>query len=100
MKNIDKSEFESAVKSTVNDIVQFSAASCGPCKRLTPILENFADARDDVTAFKVDISEQSDLATQYNVMSIPKLVFFKNGNQSNEKIGLVNEGKLAELIGE
>lgn len=100
MQNVVLSNFDTAVKSNVNVIVQFSADWCGPCKKLTPILENFADNRDDVTVYKVDISDQTDLASKYNVRSIPKLVFFKNGNQTNEKIGLVNEGKLMELLGE
>lgn len=100
MQNVVLSDFDTAVKSNVNVIVQFSADWCGPCKRLTPILENFADNRDDVTVYKVDISDQTDLASKYNVRSIPKLVFFKNGNQTNEKIGLVNEGNLVELLGE
>lgn len=100
MQNVVLSDFDTAVKSNVNVIVQFSADWCGPCKKLTPILENFADNRDDVTVYKVDISDQTDLASKYNVRSIPKLVFFKNGNQTNEKIGLVNEGKLVELLGE
>lgn len=100
MQNVVLSDFDTAVKSNVNVIVQFSADWCGPCKRLTPILENFADTRDDVTVYKVDISDQTDLASKYNVRSIPKLVFFKNGNQTNEKIGLVNEGNLVELLGE
>lgn len=100
MQNVVLSNFDTAIKSNVNVIVQFSADWCGPCKKLTPILENFADNRDDVTVYKVDISDQTDLASKYNVRSIPKLVFFKNGNQTNEKIGLVNEGKLVELLGE
>ncbi|OUU26811.1 MAG: thioredoxin [Candidatus Endolissoclinum sp. TMED37] len=100
MKNINTSEFDTAVKSNVNVIVQFSAEWCGPCKRLSPILDNFAESRPDVTVFKVDIGTQADLAVKYSVKSIPKLVFFKNGNKTNEKIGLVNEVKLAELLGE
>ncbi len=100
MKTIDASEFEDAVKSNTNVIIQFSADWCGPCKRLTPIVENFVDARDDVTAYKVDIGEQTDLATKYQVRSIPKLIFFRDGTLSNEKVGLVNESKLSELITE
>jgi thioredoxin 1 len=100
VKTIDASEFEDAVKSNTNVIIQFSADWCGPCKRLTPIVENFVDARDDVTAYKVDIGEQTDLATKYQVRSIPKLIFFRDGTLSNEKVGLVNESKLSELITE
>ena len=100
MKTIDASEFEDAVKSNTNVIIQFSADWCGPCKRLTPIVESFAAGRDDVNVFKVDIGLESDLAEKFNVMSIPKMVFFRDGNQSAEKIGLINEAKLLEIIGE
>ena len=64
MQNVVLSDFDTAVKSNVNVIVQFSADWCGPCKKLTPILENFADTRDDVTVYKVDISDQTDLASK------------------------------------
>jgi len=100
MKTIDASEFEKAVQSNTNVIIQFSADWCGPCKRLTPIVESFVEGRADVTAFKVDIGTQTDLATKYQVRSIPKLVFFRDGSISNEKVGLVNESKLQELIAE
>mgnify|MGYP001331769174 CR=1 FL=1 len=98
MKNITTADFDAAVKSNTHVIIQFSADWCGPCKRLTPIVEKFASTREDITAFKVDISEQTDLATKYEVKSIPKLVFFKHGLVNNEKVGLVNEHKLNELI--
>jgi thioredoxin 1 len=98
MKNITSSEFNEAVKSNKNVIIQFSADWCGPCKQLTPILDNFANEREDVTVFKVDVGEETGLATQYKVKSIPKLVFFKDGIQKNEKTGLINAEKLTEII--
>jgi thioredoxin 1 len=61
-------------------LVDFFATWCGPCKMLTPVLEDLASDRSEIKIVKVDIDESSDLARQYGVMSVPTLMLFKNGN--------------------
>ena len=98
MKNITTQEFEQAVKSNRNVVIQFSADWCGPCKAMTPILDDFATNRDDVSVFKVDIGEETDLATKYSVRSIPTLIFFQEGEMTKQKVGLTKADQLNDLI--
>jgi len=98
MKVITKGEFQNAVNSNKTVIVQFSADWCGPCKRLSPVLENFANDRDDLSVFKVDVEHSQVLAERFEIKSIPKVVLFKNGSQVSESIGMMNEEKLEKFI--
>jgi len=98
MKVITNGDFQNAISSNTNVIVQFSADWCGPCKRLSPVLENFANNRDDLSVFKVDVDQSQTLATKFNIRSIPKVVLFKNGYQIDEIIGMMNEEKLKKFI--
>ncbi len=98
MKNITTQEFDEAVNSNKNVVIQFSADWCGPCKAMTPILDDFATTRDDVSVFKVDIGEETDLATKYSVRSIPMLVFFREGEMTKQKVGLTKADQLNDFI--
>lgn len=100
MKVINGEEFEAAIVSNKNVIVQFSAEWCGPCKRLSPILENFADSNDLYSVFKVDVSESQSIAKKYSVQSIPKVVLFTNGIHVKDAVGFMNETKLSQFIGD
>ncbi len=100
MKVITADNFEQAVSSNKNVIVQFSADWCGPCKMLTPVLENFVKTNDEYSVFKVDISDSLDLAKKYSVQSIPKVVLFTNGIQTKDAVGFMNETKLSQFVGE
>ena len=98
MKVISDGDFQNAINSNSNVIVQFSADWCGPCKRLSPVLENFANSRDGLSVFKVDVEQSPILAEQFEIKSIPKVVLFRNGSQINESIGMMNEEKLQNFI--
>ena len=98
MKVISDGDFQNAINSNSTVIVQFSADWCGPCKRLSPVLENFASTRDDLSVFKVDVEQSQILAEQFEIKSIPKVVLFRNGSQINESIGMMNEEKLQNFI--
>ena len=60
-------------------IVDFFATWCGPCKMLSPVLEDLASDRDSIDIVKVDIDESMNLARQYGIMSVPTLVLMKDG---------------------
>jgi thioredoxin 1 len=98
MKTITAEEFKTAVESNTQVIIQFSANWCGPCKRMTPLLDKFAEGKDSISVYKVDVGESSELAKEYDVKSIPKLIVFKNGEKYKEAIGLVPTEKLENLI--
>ena len=83
LKNKD---FDAAIQSGFA-LVDFYADWCGPCKMMSPIVDEIADERTDVTVAKVNVDESSELASRFGVASIPTLIIFKNGKESNRIIG-------------
>ncbi|MEG2119764.1 MAG: thioredoxin [Pseudoflavonifractor sp.] len=71
-------------------MVDFWATWCGPCKMLAPVIEDLAGKYEGkATVGKVDIDEQEELAGRYGVMSIPTIVFFKDGKEIARKVGVM-----------
>ncbi len=93
----DKNEFQNIINSDYA-LVDFFATWCGPCKMLSPIIENIANSRDNIKVAKVDVDKHEDLARTYGVMSIPTLILFKNGQVVATKVGFVPEPLLTEWI--
>ena len=79
-------------------LIDFWATWCGPCRMLSPIIDDVAAAHPELKVGKVNIDEQPDLANQFNVMSIPTLIVFKDGQKVNESVGLIAKEKVEELI--
>ena len=79
-------------------VVDFFATWCGPCKILGPILERVSEELPDTKIVKVDVDECENTAKQFGIMSIPTLVFLKNGEEIARNVGLVNQETLIELI--
>ena len=79
-------------------LVDFYADWCGPCKMLSPIIDEIAEERTDITVGKVNVDENNSLATKYNVMSIPTMIIFENGKEQARVVGVrPKEDILAEL---
>ena len=78
-------------------IVDFWAVWCGPCKMLAPTIEALADELDGKIAVgKVDVDENRELAMKYGVMSIPTVIYFKNGEEVTRLVGVQSREKLLE----
>jgi thioredoxin 1 len=82
--------------STGEVLVQFHAAWCGPCKMLTPILEQFSEEHEGITIVRIDVENERDLALDNGVRGIPFLKLMKNGNIIGEQTGFVPKQKIED----
>src|SRR5947209_14930033 len=94
----DTTFMDEVVNSETPVLVDFWAAWCGPCRVVAPILEEIAAERDDLRIVKLDVDANQQTAAQYQVLSIPTLILFKNGEVAKKVIGAYPKKKLeAEL---
>ena len=101
MKDINEAEFETEVlKSEKKVVVDFNAEWCGPCKMLAPVLEEISEAKTDVKFVSVNVDENQNLASEYNVMSIPCLVIIENGKEVKRSVGLMPRPEIERFIGD
>lgn len=79
-------------------IVDFYATWCGPCKMLAPIMEEIEQENTNIKVCKIDIDEDSNLAAQYNIMSVPTLIAIKNGQIVNTLVGLRDKQEILDML--
>ena len=89
---------EEVLKSEKPVLVDFYADWCGPCKMLSPIVDEVAEENTDIKVVKVNVDDAQDLAMKYQVMSIPTLVVIKNGEEVNRSVGLIDKSQVLNLI--
>ena len=80
-------------------LVDFNATWCGPCRMLKPTLDAVAAERPDVKFVAVDIDDNSELAEEYEIFSIPCLILFKDGMEADRSVGLIPRERLIEFLG-
>lgn len=96
---VSNENFESEVlKSDKTVLIDFYADWCGPCKMLSPIVEQFAKEHSDIKVVKINIDDNQDLAVKYGVVSIPTLIVIKNGEEYNRIVGLVSKSEIEKII--
>jgi thioredoxin 1 len=96
----DEANFAKLVlNSDVPVLVDFYADWCGPCRMLTPVLEELAKATEDAKIVKVNVDESPRLAARYRITSIPSLKVFDDGQVVDEHVGLASKAKLKKMLG-
>ena len=99
VQEIVSSEFENEVlNSDKKVLVDFYATWCGPCKIISPIIEEVAKENPEVKLVKVDIDANQELAEKYEVVYIPTLVVIENGKEITKSVGAISKEEILNLI--
>ncbi|MDO5291582.1 MAG: thioredoxin [bacterium] len=98
VKKISQQEFQE-VKDKNLAVIDFSATWCGPCKMLTPVLDQIAEELEGKASFyNVDVDENPDLAMQYGIRNIPALVILKEGEKVDTQVGFLPKEQLCKWM--
>ena len=99
LEHLSKANFNEKTNSADQVVVvDFFATWCGPCKMLTPVLEKAAEELTNVQFYKVDIDEEMELANQYKIMTVPTLLFFKDGKLVFQNSGVISRKQLESML--
>lgn len=98
VKALDKNELEELMRSKKTALIDFFAEWCGPCRMVSPIIDEIADERDDISVYKVNVDEAPELAESFGIVSIPTLVVIKNGTLANKSIGAIPKEQILSML--
>ncbi len=96
---VTKQNFQSEVlQSDKTVLIDFWAQWCGPCRMLSPVVDEIANEQTDIKVCKVNIDDEPELATQFGVMSIPTLVVIKDGKVVNQSVGVQPKENILTMV--
>lgn len=95
---LDRKKFDEIKQAEGTVLIDFFASWCGPCKMLSPVIDEIAEERPDVTVAKVNVDDEPELAEQFGVFSIPTLVVMKNGEVVHQSAGARPKAQILKLL--
>ena len=97
--NINKNNYQEEVLNSDKPVLlDFWAPWCGPCRMVVPIIEQIAEERSDIKVGKINVDEESELASQFGIMSIPTLLVIKDGQVVNKAMGARPKDAILALL--
>lgn len=96
---VNKENFATEVLNAQGTVlVDFFADWCGPCKMLSPVIDEIAEEQTELKVCKVNVDDEPELASRYGVMSIPTLVVIRDGKEVNKSVGVVSKEEILALV--
>ena len=97
--NITKNNFqEEVINSEKPVLVDFWAEWCGPCRMMSPVVDEIAEERSDIKVGKINVDAQQELAAKFGIMSIPTLVVMKDGKIVNQSVGAGPKSRILAML--
>ncbi len=94
---IKENEFEEKIKNG-KVLVDCYASWCGPCKMLSPIIDELSEEIDTCAFYKIDMDDAEEVSEKYNIVSIPTVLLFENGELKKQTVGFKSKEELEEII--
>ena len=98
VKYVTSQELEELIQGDKPVVCDFWATWCGPCRMLSPVIDEVSEERDDVLFCKVNVDEEPELAKKFGVMSIPTLVLLENGHEKGTSVGYIPKEEVLEFL--
>ena len=98
VKEIKDTEYKDIVKSNKKVVIDCFANWCGPCKMLSPVIDSLAEEYNDISFYKINVDDAEKITTEFEIMSIPTILIFENGELKDKVVGFRSKSELEELF--